>query len=224
MKKLILFVMAGAILLLFPMLQMARWKQIKLHKTILVALTGTVSGVTGAFLWYWLENGKFGGISYFGAVFLVPIAFALVFWLFQEPYGTILDLCAPAECAMLVMMKIHCAISKCCGGRELFVTGSGVSVHFPSQLAEMTNAVVLLSVIMIMSRKKICQNALYPCFLVLYGISRFILNLFRANTSDFFLGMPAGNVWSLLSVLAGGIWLFIAWRKNRDLFCKKVNL
>lgn len=221
MKKLFIFVAAGLLLLLLPMLQMARWKQIKLYKTILVALTGTAAGVAGAFLWYWLENGKFGGISYFGAVFLVPFIFALVFWLFREPYSAILDLCAPAECAMLVMMKIHCAISKCCGGRVLFVTESGVTVHFPSQLAEMTNALLLLSVIMILSRKKICQNALYPCFLVLYGATRFVLNCFRATTSDFFFGMPAGNVWSLLAMVAGGIWLLVIWRKNRDLFCRK---
>ena len=214
MKRLIVFLVAGLILLLFPMLQMARWKQIRWPKVILVALLGTATGIAGAFLWYWLENGKFGGISYFGAVFLVPVVFALFFWLFREPYGIILDLCAPAECTMLVLMKIHCIISQCCGGRELFVTASGISIHFPSQIAELINALILLSIVMILDRKKIFPKALYPCFMVLYGATRFVLNFFRAGTTVFFLGMSAGHIWSLVSIVVGGLWLLIAYKKN----------
>lgn len=221
MNKIYYFLAAGLVCLLIPMLLMGRWKQIKWYKTILIALIGTVIGVAGTYLWFWVEKGRFGGYSFFGSVFAVPLAFALIFWMFREKYGDIMDLCASAECSMHAVMRIHCYISGCCGGRELFVTESGKSVVFPSQFVELANGLVILAILMVWARRKRFAGVLYPCFMVMYGVTRFLLNFLRSHGSETILGMPEGNAWSLLSIIIGAVWLLIVWKKNPKLFSKQ---
>ena len=52
-------------------------------------------------------------------------------------------------------------------------------------------------------------------YLILYGMSRFVLNCFREDfyTTDMFI--PYGNLWSIISVVIGVTW-FIC--KKRGIF------
>ena len=180
--------------------------RMNLWKCIPVAVVLTIVGTIGTYLMYFVENASFEGSSYFGAVFFVPIVFIVFSKLIKIPYGDLLDLCAPAECIMLVLMKYQCLINGCCSGRMLYLTPEGVAVMFPSQLVELINAVVLMLVLMVMALSQKWRGKIYPWYLIIYGCTRFVLNWFRF-TSPLLMGLPAGNLWSLVAIFIGVLWL-----------------
>ena len=108
--------------MMIPMFFQARKYEIKLWKIVPIAFVLTIVGTLGTYLWFLLENLHWGGRSFYGAVFLVPIAFLLVALIVRIPYGQLMDLCAPAECIMLSIMKVQCLMEGCCAGRVLFMT------------------------------------------------------------------------------------------------------
>ena len=195
----------GAMLALILII-MLRYR-IRLWKGLPVALLLTVTGTLGTYIWFFVESSIFGGRSYYGAVFLVPLAFCYVARLLGIPYGDLMDLCAPAECVMLAIMKYQCLEDGCCAGKVLLSIAIDGSVIFPSQLVELINALVLMAVLMTMAFFKKTRGKLYPWYLVLYGATRFVLNFFRADTQPLLLGLPAGNLWSLLAIFLGVLWL-----------------
>lgn len=200
--------------MLIPIVVQTTWYKIKLWKSVPIAVTLTVSGTIGTYLWFFIENHWIGGTSFYGAVFVVPIIFLLATKVFCIPYGELIDLCAPAECVMLAIMKVQCLVSGCCSGRELYVNAEGIPVYFPSQMAELVNALIICAVLMIMAYRKMSQGSVYPLYMLIYGITRFVLNTFRAHQADFLFGMPPGHVWSLLSIVIGIIWLGVNQKKK----------
>ena len=143
--ELITALIIGTIAMAAVMLLPRRWRAgLPMWKTLLSAAVLTVLGVLGAKLMYVLENGGFGGISYYGAVFFPPLFMVLLALLLRVPPLTLLDLCAPAECVMLALLKVLCLKNGCCGGRLLFTTASGGEIYFPSQIIELLNALVLM--------------------------------------------------------------------------------
>ena len=123
------------------------------------------------------------------------------------PYGYLMDFCAPAECVMLALMKYQCLVDGCCSGRVMLEIAMDGSVVFPSQIVELINALLLMAVLMGMAFFKKWRGKIYPWYLVIYGSTRFILNFFRADIEPLLLGLPAGNLWSLLSIFIGILWL-----------------
>ena len=77
---------------------------------------------------------------------------------------------------------------------------------FPSQLVELINAVVLMLVLMVMALSQKWRGKIYPWYLIIYGCTRFVLNWFRF-TSPLLMGLPAGNLWSLVAIFIGVLWL-----------------
>ena len=58
------------------------------------------------------------------------------------------------------------------------------------------------------------KGCIYYWYMILYGISRFILNLFR-ETTPFIWILPAGNFWALISTILGIALLLISKRKTK---------
>lgn len=213
-KELAIALAIGTVLMAVPVAIQSRWYQVKIWKSMLATVLLTVVGTTGTYLLFFVENGRWGGISFYGAVFLVPILFALLAWILRLSYGTLMDLCATAECMMLAFMKIQCLTSGCCGGRVLFSTADGNAVVFPSQIVELVNGLVLMGVMMYLARKRPNRGDLYPWYMVLYGCTRFVLNTLRGSLSPLVLGMPPGHFWSLVSILLGVTVLLILRKKE----------
>ena len=211
---LIRYVSIGTIAMLLPVLLLSWWYRIKWYKSLLITFLLTISGTIGTYVLFYIENGWIGGTSFYGAVFLVPVLFIPVAKLVKLPYGTLMDLCAPAECIMLVIMKVQCVIYGCCGGRELSVAGN--VFRFPSQYAEMINAFVLMIVLMLLSRKRGNRGSIYPWYMAIYGVTRFVLNLLRQNNTPFALGLSAGCFWSVWSVIFGTAGLVLWYRKKKQ--------
>lgn len=212
--KLVLYLSIGTVVMLIPIVIQTKQYGIKLWKSAPIAVSLTIVGTIGTYILFFIENQWIGGTSFYGAVFLVPILFPFVAKLLREKTSYLLDISAPAECAMLMIMKIQCQLSGCCGGRELFLPGMQQSIQFPSQIAEMINAVFICFVLLLLSANRKNQGAIYPWYMVIYGASRFFLNVFREAWVTKQMLLPFGNIWSLVAIGVGIAWLLIQKRKQ----------
>lgn len=207
--ELFIVLLIGTAVMLIPIMIQSKWYQIKLWKSIPIAFILTIAGTVGTKIWFLIENGNIAGQSFYGAVFVVPFVFLLIAKLVRVPYDQLMDLCAPAECAMLGIMKTQCFTSGCCGGREVFVNAQGTAIIFPSQIVELITALVILVALMLLSRKDQNRGMIYPLYMVIYGATRFVLNYFRAGDGVFALGLAPGAFWSVCALLLGVVWLVI---------------
>ena len=207
--KLIISLIASLALMTVPLAIQLNWRGISPWKGLPISLVSTIGGTSAAYLWFFLENGRFGGISFYGVIFLAPLLFLIAAKLLKLSFRDVADVCAAAECVVLVIMKGHCKISGCCGGKFLFELSDGTRIYFPSQIAELFLGVILFVLMMLLSRCRTSPGALYPTFMILYGATRFVLNFFRWDQSPFLFGLTAGTFWSLCAVVTGSIWLLI---------------
>ena len=206
----VISLVVGTIAMAAVMLLPRRWQAgLPMWKTLLSAAVLTILGVLGAKLMFLIESGFWAGTSFYGAMFFPPLFMVLLALLLRVPPLALLDLCAPAECVMLAILKMQCAVNGCCVGILLTITADGTYIRFPSQIIELLNALVLMVMLLWLIRKGTWQGRIYPIYMLLYGITRFILNLLR-DTKPFLLGLPAGNFWSLVAIVIALIWLRLA--------------
>lgn len=205
---------AGMVLMCIPIsLQMKR-HNVALWKSIPVSVTLILTGIYGSSFWFYLENGHPGGRSLYGVLFLVPLVIYPVAKLFRIPYGYALDYLAPSGCLTLAAVKVQCLVLKCCEGMVLYIDNNGRYVRFPSQLVEMAAFLVVSAILFWMSGMREFERKIFPWALVLYGGTRFFLNLLREETAPFLLGLTAGCFWSVCAVSIGIVWLISAKRKK----------
>lgn len=203
-----------------PLLLMAARYEVARWKAVLVTFMLTISGTAGTFLMYCVENQRFGGLSFYGAVFLVPIVFFVISPILRIPYGKVMDLCAVGECIMLALMKVHCIMGNCCLGRILFTLSDGTMIRFPSRLAEMAVAIILFVVLLQWGMQGRNRRELYIWYLILYGCTRFVLNIFREAWVTKVMLLPFGNIWSLLALLSGTVLLIAVRKRNTEGNCQ----
>ena len=197
------FILIGMAAMLIPLCLQSIWYRFPIWKTLILTVVLTLVGTAGTKLMCFVESGSFESISFYGAVFFTPIAFHFLCKYTKQPKDIVLDLCAPAECMMLVVMKVQCLTHGCCAGRVLSADALGVVTRFPSQIAEMSNAAVLCVVLLVLSTQKKLRGTIFSWYMILYGCTRFVLNYFRENQSHFLCGLPGGAFWSVCSVAVG---------------------
>lgn len=200
---------------------MMRSYKIAIWKSVPAAIATTVVGTVAAYLWHMIESSDFGGRSFYGAVFLIPIVFIFLAKILRVPYRHLMDITAPFGTITLIVMRYSCLRSGCCIGRVLKHLPDGSVVRFPSQMAEACLGLILTVVLVLLSRKEKNRGKIYGWFMLLYGVARFVLNFLRAGTTPFLAGLPIGNVWSLVAIFVGVLWitdrkLMIAKRNNES--------
>lgn len=185
-------------------------------KLILMTLYLTVVGVIGTMIMYFIESGgQWGGQSYYGAVFFIPILFIPIAPIFLIRYSVAMDFCAISVTTMLTVMKLDCMKNGCCSGMALGVHDFGEIYYFPSALVESINSFVILVILFMLERKGIMKNKLYPSYMIIYGVTRFILNYFRYDQTKLIFNLTGGQFWSLCSIVLGaGAYFYIS---NRDI-------
>lgn len=214
---LLILLAVGTGAMLAVMLLCRKWYPIPLWKVFVLAPVLTVAGVFSVKLMFFLENGfkSWDGLSFFGAVFFIPVIFILVAWLLRIPYGQLMDLCAPSVSVMLAIVKVNCMVKGCCLGRMICFTELGEYIFFPSREVEMAAALILAAILLLLMRKDSRKGTIYPLFMILYGTTRFVLNFFR-DTQPFVFGLAAGTFWSIISVLLGVGWLLALKRRKSN--------
>lgn len=209
-----LFLAVGTVLMLGVMLLCNVSYGFSKRKVALAAVLLTVCGVLGVKLMFFIENGSFGGQSFFGAVLFTPLLMLAVAKLLRLPAAGLLDLSAPAECVMLALLKVECLLTGCCVGRVLYVTPLGAEVRFPSAIVECAAALLIALLLYFLSGKQKLHGRIYPLFMVIYGATRFVLNFLR-ETTPLLLGLSVGCLWALLSVIIGSVLLVLLARRGR---------
>ena len=193
----------GAVAMFISMiLRKKQFPQVAVWKMSVLTVWLTITGVLGTMILAYIEMGTFGGTSFFGAVLLVPILITPAM-LMKITYKDILNLCAPAECAMLVVMRFDCLDKGCCFGKYLPKLG----FQFPNQIAEMIVGIIIMLALIYMHKKN-PQVQLYPWYMVMYGVCRFVLQGLRyGGTEPWLFGISQGHLWSLVSIIIGTVWL-----------------
>ncbi len=182
-----------------------RYYHIPLWKLAVASIFLGFAGIFGAKLMGFIEhNGIWKGRSFFGSVFLIPLVMYPVTKALKVPYGDFMDLVAPAGCFMLIALKIKCKIDGCCYGLKMQI--GDFSFRFPSQIAECIAALILTVVMLLIIKKGRWRGYVYAWCMLLYGCSRFILNLFR-ETDSWIGPLSQGCFWSLISILIGATFL-----------------
>ncbi len=200
------------------LITIARRKKYEIHilKSAIIGAIIVFEGILGAYLLGYFESGNFGPISYYGSVFLVPIAMIGVSKAFKLPYNRFMDYCAPSVALAAAIGKIYCASCGCCAGIVLYVNDLNESVVFPSQIVEMTCAFIIVAILLVLEQKNAYNGNRYGLFLIIYGAVRFILNWFRDTNAPIFNILPIGCLWSIVSITAGILWISMNKRKNKE--------
>lgn len=197
--------LGGLAMFVSMLLRKKQFPHVAVWKMALVALLVLITGVSGSMILAYIETGEFGGTSFYGAVLLVPLLMVPAM-LMKLNYKDVLNLAAPAECAMLFVMRFDCLEKGCCFGRYL----PELEFQFPSQIAEMVVGITIMLVLIRMHIKN-RQVQLYPWYMILYGACRFVLQGFRyGGTDPWILGISQGHLWSLVSITIGIVWLLLS--------------
>lgn len=146
-----------------------------------------------------LKNGvTAGGFSFFGAVFLIPVMMGLLRKPFSLNWRQCIDACTPCVIVMIAVMRFGCLLNGCCGG---WVAQLGkISFQWPTQAFEGIGDVAILIWILNIEKSGDKPGALYPCFLLSYGVLRFFVEFFRDTAKDW-LYMSHGQWFSIVAIL-----------------------
>lgn len=206
--RITIFYAVSVICMITVLMICRKFYDISLLKCALLAVSFGIVGIPSVKIMYYLENGDFSGLSFFGAVFFAPILILPFAHFLRIRYSNAMDLLVAGGIVMNGIFKINCYVSGCCVGRVLFYNNSGIPVRFPSQLIEMAVSFALCILMVMFIRKRLYSGAIYPLFLVVYGVLRFVLNFMREG-ENVLVGLKVGNVWSLIAVIIGTTWLLI---------------
>lgn len=216
--SMLIYLFLGGDMLLVLILSMLINKKLRLPlwKIVVYTLIVVPVGVLCAKLMRIIEDGTWVGFSVYGAVLFEPLIMIPLGLLMKIKPVEMMGLGAPTGCLSIVFLKIQCAITGCCYGRILWRQANGRPVRFPSQIVEMIVGIILLFAMMKIIQSERQKKYIYAWFLLLYGSTRFFMNLLR-DTEPFVFGISAGCFWSLISCLIGGGVLFYNfWIKEKE--------
>lgn len=209
MSKMFFFVGIGTLLMLILSILRRKQYNFPLWKSIIIPFLLTIFGVTGAMILAFVENGRWGGISFYGSVLLIPILMFPTALLMKISFGEISDYSVPQICIMLAVMKVHCFVSGCCGGICLYAPEVGTPIYFPSQIAELILSLLIGALVLYLDSQKWLKGRLYGVYFLVYGILRFALNFLRIGIKPFVWFIPSGHFWSLISIGLGIAWILL---------------
>lgn len=191
-----------------------RFYSIPAFKVLIMVFVMAAAGIVGMKLLHFLENGQFHGTSFFGSVFLVPSALYLIAKPMKVPQEILLDFSGPVFGLFLAIVKLNCMRLLCCSGYIMYYISENVYVRFPSAMVESFCGLVICVILLLMQQNPKNRGCLYPAFLAIYGVCRFVLNFFRADLETFRLlrwtglTIPPGHLWSVICMIWGFRWLY----------------
>ena len=203
-RRQIFYIVAGIIAFFLMVFRKKKYPEIAVWKMAVMMVWVTLTGILSLKLLYFIENGRFDGDAWFGTVLFMPV-FMLPMVVLKIPYKRFMNLYAPTQTLESAIGKIDCFLSGCCYGKYL----PELEVQFPSQIVDIIIGLTVTAVLLWMEHRK-PKEQLYPWLMVLFGGARFIADWFRYVPKPWKWFMPPTNVWSLLSVVIGVIWLVLS--------------
>ncbi len=165
---------------------------------------------------YVLENGLtlWGGVSFFGTVLFLPLLMLAFCLIFKKEYKKWLDFITPTVPVELASIRIGCFLSGCCYGRAASfgcaMAFDPETLRIPTQLIEFVFDVAMVVILFMYEKKRGKESGLlYPLFLVMYGVVRFVIEFFRDNPTLF----TFAHLFSIMSILVGGYFILYDYLK-----------
>jgi phosphatidylglycerol:prolipoprotein diacylglycerol transferase len=178
--------------------------------------------------WELLNLARSGGVFYGGLIAAVIVAL----WYLRRhrmPVWTVTDVFAPGIALGHVIGRLGCLFAGCCFGRPTTVpwaitfhnefayrnagTTLGIPLH-PTQLYEAGAELLILIFLLVTERKgRPFPGRTFWSYMLLYGISRFIIELYRGDARGMVGDFSTSQFVSLLIVPLSLVMLFVLSRK-----------
>lgn len=176
-------------------------------QSILLPIIFLVISFSGAKLLYIIENYhlyksnglEMSGVSLFGAIYLVLIITPIVALVTRKKILAMYDFFTPFGLILLAATRTGCFFNGCCGATKIWKGTNPIIL--PVQLFEVVCDLLILEICFYIERKKPQKGYMYPVFMLLYGICRFILEFLRDTPKDI-KGFSHGQVFSVIAILA----------------------
>ena len=155
---------------------------------------------------YILENGmSFGGFSFFGVMFSIPLFVWILSKCAKVSYGKLIDFASVGILFELAFYRVGCTCAGCCRGLP-FIFGmtypDGVTL-FPVQPIEAVLDFVLAVVLIVLFlNKKLHNGEQYMLYMSGYGAIRFVLEFTRERNN--LIGVfSLSHIWAALALVVG---------------------
>ena len=175
-----------------------------------ISLTGV--GVAGALLLYYLETGAFGGVSFYGSVFLIPLVMPLIGLLFRLKPGQTMDICGPCVAIMIGCLRFSCFLTGCCGGWTACI--GSLCFKWPTQMIDSIGDFAIMIWMLQKEAKEPRSGKLYPIFMVAYSTMRFLVEFLRDTPKDW-MHLSHGQWFAIVAVLIGLSWIGLLNRSRK---------
>jgi phosphatidylglycerol:prolipoprotein diacylglycerol transferase len=198
-------------------------------------LIGVLSGIIGARLFfvflydpgYYLSNPlqilnlQQGGLAFYGG-FVFGLATILIYlYRAHIPVLSFLDLAAPATALGYAIARFGRFMNGCCYGKPttvawgvVFPVIDGLKRH-PTQLYSVIAGFLIFILLVWITRRGVCFRGQAFClFLIFYGISRSVIELFRENTQLSGGAIEASLAALGLAVVGGLLYYYLFTRKR----------
>ena len=209
----------AAIFTVILSIKRAKKYEISKRKAIIIAVLLILYGCIGAKLLYIAEYPNRavslrGGMSLFGSVYFIPIAFAITVILLKIKYIKCMDFIALYGPFIFAFMRIGCYLNGCCGGIEI-VTATNIHFIPPVQLIECLFDVLIFCLLLYCENRKVKPGTglQYPIFMVCYALIRFFIEFWR-NTPKEIFGFSEGQWFSVITFALGAGIFWILKRKE----------
>ena len=196
------------------------WRRKKYDYKLVTGLVVTALcafyGLVGVRLLFILETpgsgfGLFGGYSFFGAIYFVPIAIFVTSLIMDKPFTEMLDFITPYIPMTLAFMRFGCTYNGCCGANPIMTPAGEVVVPIQMTEAVFDLGIVAFTVLMEMRKQK--QGIAFPRFAVMYGVLRLVTENYRDTPKDTY-GMSHGQWFAIFSIVLGSIAVLILTLKD----------
>jgi phosphatidylglycerol:prolipoprotein diacylglycerol transferase len=171
-----------------------------------------------------------GGLVYYGG-----FLFALIvgIWYIRKnrlPLWKTVDIMAPSIAIGEAIGRLGCFSAGCCYGKETTlpwaVTFSdpeclariGIPIH-PTQLYSSVNALFIFLILTVVKRFKKFDGLLIWLYVLLYSITRSIIEIFRGDDRGFIFGgtLSVSQFIGIILVITSVFMLIYLWRRNKSL-------
>ena len=173
-------------------------------------------------VWHFIESGDFNQNSFFGVVFLLPLFEMLLSKILKIETWKMTNICTLLTSITYAVSKISCTINNCCIGKMITMP-NGLQRIFPSSKVECAFGFILFFMFLILILKYKNSKILYPIFMIVYGVGRFILNSFRLE-EPIFSFFRIGHIWSVCSIVIGIISIILIINFNKNHLQKNISL
>ena len=190
-------------------------------EAILLPIAFLMTSYCGGKLLYIIENIRsfrqdglsLDGMSLFGAVYLVLLLAPLAALVTKKKTAALYDYFTPFGLILLAATRTGCFCNGCCGALKMW--HGTMPVILPVQLFEVVCDLLILECCYAIERRYPEKGYLYPAFMLLYGICRFLLEFLRDTPKDW-IGFSQGQVFSLLAVAAAVLFFAVCGNQKQS--------